>query len=490
MAKDLARMTLLDLISDAVNNNNKKYLNYVSRKKKYAKILATAIGLTSGLPWIESSIDAGRGYPFLGYAIAGSMLVAFGATTTAVCFDIVDDAVDEIHPKLVHLCDQSKKEKAALQHLLYHALAALATIPAGYLAVVFNSGSFLYVPLVVVVSYIFYTFGYYKLFGEQLFPLLNGYMRSSNVISQEEVLRNQLIKAIDALITRFNNGERLLDDGDNLSHEMVARTISSEIERVKCVEQRRQLSLLSRMTSPLFTAVIVSVNSVVRTVFALKALSFLPLFGGLQYLAFPFIALPTLGLDLYSVNAGMTALYHKGEGIILGNEKEDKSLLSYFYPYAGSAIAILAISFSIISSLNDAYVAENQVQDTFLQDYLWIILICFYLSKVSFESLGFNSILSNSFQELSANKNLELRHSRQIISNLETTKKIITVADKESLDSLDNELSMSEVNIHSSCLQPIFWHRPAFQRSKKIRFKKIDCEGNAADNLGISYEKK
>lgn len=390
--------------------------------KNLLKVSAGCIGLVSGLPWLKSAYESGRGDSNLGLVIAGSMLISYGATTAWACFDIIDTDLYKIPLEYSEFVDNKSKRKHLIEHLAYHLLGVLTTIPAAYVSVVFNNGKYIYLPLVVIVQYIFNTFGIYKLADHVLKPFLK-YIREALCHKTAESTKTLtphavLDKLFDHLYLTANcENLAILPSIQNISESEILQ-YSSVIfnNEILSKQQASNLSLKDIFTASVVgagTIIFPTANLITYSVMTYHGLFSLSDNKILCYSLMPVILAPLYSLDLFATKQGLTSILdHSFE---LCNSEYKQPLMYNQHKVLFYLLAIVAIVLSGFAAINNQYVFQQELETSIFDDYALLLSLSTFITTLCLQGLGLTTTLLNS-------SSIAIKHCEPNIKTSETLK--------------------------------------------------------------------
>lgn len=361
------------------------------------------LGAASGLPWINSAYASGRGHKSLGALIVISMLVAYGTTTAWAGKNIIKSATFKIPSTYEEFIEKNRKNRHIAEHLLLHILGALTVIPSAYIAFVFNDNRYIYLPLVIIVQYLFNTFSLYQLSNNVIKPFfksINCYRENSIYLNEIVLKREMLHKIFDYLnaechsnVIDLDNLDRYLTENEVIANCLIIIKHIQENEHSYWQSNPALIKIILRyMALAAVDIIFPTVNILTYSVMSYNSLQAIYPNDIFCFSLLPFIIGPLYSLDLYAIHYGSNSILQT----FLGHAS-NPSITKETYKILYYAVLLIGLCLSGLSSLNNQYVSEEQLATSIFSEYALTLSLSIFITTLALESLGLGHSLIEIF---------------------------------------------------------------------------------------------
>lgn len=375
---------------------------------------AGIIGSTTGLPFISTSLKAGKeiNAEYLGWMIAGACTLTYGGTAAWTMTELVDNFNQKTHEEEKIL--KYNKYQSYAKHIACNLLGALASTPTVYLAYYYND----FKPLAILTflgSYSLKSLGYYKLLDQLPSSLLRKGLQKSSALSRTEqdyfilesiptfkLSKDQITNMINRMQLRFL---KMSDEERELTFERL-RTFPNLKEAYEFLSFEENQGIQEKLLSPelwknghprkavlalstIFPIASAFVN-IVASYRGAKTIYDNEIFAGSAVIS---SIIPSLALDIYVTRIVAGNIYNSIYNIY--NRRNTPDLMTFLYPKAKYIIPAIALTITVLSLGNDTFITIDILKDSVFSQLTWPLTSLLVASNVQFETYAMTDLLYN-----------------------------------------------------------------------------------------------
>ncbi len=333
--------------------------------KYLLKFIATIVGAVAGLPWIKAGEDAGQFIksPFVSFMAAYGGLLTYGLTSIWAFHEVLtllDKKTEE--EKLIY--DRHKVTRR-IKIATCQVIGILSSLPTGYTANKYNTQK-LFILIACAVSYAFNSLGMYKLINIVLS------LKNRTKKSKRKIFVKCLEKKMQLICMQHENA--------NQFHQF----IMAESDNISIILQKNQKDFFRCVCLFIFPLS----NFIFNSVLTYRGLKEIGLPSIWSIILNPLVTLPLYGLDLFSTNRAVDITKQGYRTITCQNRLKQKGMPIWRYLIIGVAFFI-----SVFSASPGAYIAYDQMHNTFFGRIAIFFGVNFWLLRITLETNAINEVV-------------------------------------------------------------------------------------------------